>query len=189
MARIYQCYRCWLLHFPFMMMMSWLCFAALIEEQALPEDPMDDAPPEQMSQDAPAALPEPQQQRGTSPHEGAPLRGKLDDQDPDQPQQDTATEAMAEDGWDFQDSALEGLGGKQPSQGRSDAGLAPPAESSSAIGIQNKPEDAYGNGSVAGMSPPGGGWESELNFPLDDIPKEPKSALSSQGTPFNMCPL
>ncbi len=149
---------------------------------------MDDATPEQMSQDAPATLAEPQERRHKSLDESAALQGKLDDHPSDQPQQGITADAMKEDGWDFEDSALEGLGDMQPSQGHSGAGRAPAAEGSSAIGIQSKPEDAYGNGSVAGMSPPGGGWESELNFPLDDIPKEPKSALSSQGAPFSMHP-
>ena len=147
---------------------------------------MDDAPPEQMSRNAPAAFPGPQECESKTPDEGAALEGKLGDHLSDQPQQDITGEAMAEDGWEFGDSALEGLGDVQPSQGRSGAGHAPPAGGSSAIGIQSKPEDAYGNGSVAGMSPPGGGWESELNFPLDDIPKEPKSALSSQGAPLSL---
>ena len=55
--------------------------------------------------------------------------------------------------------------------------------SSSAVTMPSKAEDPHGNGSVAGMSPPGAGWEgeSELNFPLDDIPKEPAPAASGTG--------
>ena len=55
------------------------------------------------------------------------------------------------------------------------------ASGTAAIGIQNSAEDAYGNGSIAGMSPSGAGWEgeSELNFPLDDVPKEPTSSAGA----------
>ena len=100
----------------------------------------------------------------------------------DQSAQDDAAETTAGDGWEFEDSTLTGLADMQPSQARSSAENVSALESSGAIGIQSKAEDAYGNGSVAGMSPPGGGWEgeSELNFPLDDVPKEPKS---DQGAP------
>ena len=49
--------------------------------------------------------------------------------------------------------------------------------------MSGKAEDPHGNGSVAGMSPPGAGWEgeSELNFPLDDIPKEPAPTVGGAG--------
>ena len=162
-----------------------VCIAALMEEQAMPEDPPEDAPAEDMIQDAPAALPEPQQRRDVTPHNGAALQGSMD-VPPEQPHQNNAAEAMPEDGWDFEDSALEGLGDMEPLQAHERADHAPAVGSSSAAGIQIKAEDAYGNGSVAGMSPPGGNWEgeSELNFPLDDVPKDQKSALSSQGAPF-----
>ena len=49
--------------------------------------------------------------------------------------------------------------------------------------MSGKTEDPHGNGSVAGMSPPGAGWEgeSELNFPLDDIPKESAPTVGGAG--------
>lgn len=61
------------------------------------------------------------------------------------------------------------------------AGPALAASGTAAIGIQSNAEDVYGNGSIAGMSPPGAGWEgeSELNFPLDDVPKEPTSSAGA----------
>lgn len=155
----------------------------------MPEDPKEDAPAEGMIQAAPAALPEAQQHSDANPDNNTALQSSTGDPS-DQPEQDSAAEAMAEDGWDFEDSALEGLGAAstQPPQAHEKAGHAPAVGSSSAISIQTKAEDAHGNGSVAGMSPPGGNWEgeSELNFPLDDVPKEPKS--SSQGAPFHMHP-
>lgn len=42
---------------------------------------------------------------------------------------------------------------------------------------------------MAGMSPPGAGWEgeSELNFPLDDISKEPAPAMSGVGAQRLLC--
>ena len=151
---------------------------------------MEDAPAEDLIQAAPAALPEPQQRSDVTPYDGTALQDSRGDP-PDQPQQDSVAEAAAEDGWDFEDSALEGLGGTQPLQAHEHVGHAPAAGSSSAIGIQTKAEDAYANGSVTGMSPPGGNWEgeSELNFPLDDVPKEPKAALSSKGALFHMHPM
>ena len=128
---------------------------------------------------APSALPEPQQHMEIDQRQDEAFPGRLDEH-AKQPQQDSA----AEDGWDFEDSALDGLGDVQPSQSQSKAGQASAAGSSSAIAIESKAEDAYGNGSVAGMSPPALGWEgeSELNFPLDDVPKELTSAQSPHGT-------
>lgn len=131
---------------------------------------------------ASSGLPQPQQHMeiDQSQDEAFPERS---DEPAKQPQQDSA----AEDGWDFEDSALDGLGDAQPSQSQSKAGQAATAGSSSAIAIQSKAEDTYGNGSVAGMSPPALGWdgESELNFPLDDVPKELTSAQSPHGTLFH----
>ena len=61
------------------------------------------------------------------------------------------------------------------------AGPASAGSGTAAIGIHSNAVDAHGNGSIAGMSPPGAGWdgESELNFPLDDVPKEPTSSAGA----------
>ena len=124
-----------------------------------------------------SALPEPQQHMEIDQRQDEAERL---DEPAKQPEQDSA----AEDGWDFEESALDGLGDAQPSQTQSNVGQASAAGSSSAIAIESKAEDAYGNGSIAGMSPPALGWEgeSELNFPLDDVPKELTSAQSTHGT-------
>ena len=153
-----------------------------MEEETSSKASPDDAMAEHVDKSAPAAMPDAQQPaRVATPHESAVLQDRVDEP-LHQSAQDDAAETTAGDGWEFEDSTLTGLADMQPSQARSSAGNTPPHESSSAIGIQNKVEDAHGNGSVAGMSPPGGGWEgeSELNFPLDDVPKEPKS---DQGAP------
>lgn len=146
-----------------------LVFAALIEEHTLHEDTVRGDPGLQGAGGALAGS-EPLPQNAAEPYSHMAPPAHVEGQSAD-PDQGSAAGAAAEDGWDFEDSALDGLGDAQPAQSGS------AAQSKEGLGVSSEQPAASAllSGETAKPSAcvPDGRSYRAVEYPLSHITTDP----------------